>query len=96
MVGLINLFIFILKHPTLPSTQSDIALLDVATGHFGHMEDVTSSELAFPFTREAAALARQTVKKEKERLNRANLPTAGEDGFGMDSNPLFGVSTSLL
>ena len=67
MVGLINLFIYILKFPALPSAQSDVALLDVITGHFGHMEFVTSSELRFSFAREAAALAHTTVRKAKDK-----------------------------
>ena len=67
MVGLINLFIYILKFPALPSAQSDAALLDVITGHFGHMEFVTSSELRFSFAREAAALAHATVRKAKDK-----------------------------
>lgn len=46
MVGLINLFIYVLKYATLPSAQTDFTLLDVAAGHFGHLEFVTSSELA--------------------------------------------------
>jgi hypothetical protein len=67
MVGLINLFINILKFPALPSAQSDVALLDVITGHFGHMEFVTSSELRFSFAREAAAFAHATVRKAKDK-----------------------------
>lgn len=67
MVGLISLFIYILKFPALPSAQSDVALLDVITGHFGHMDFVTSSELRFPFAREAAALAHATVRRAKDK-----------------------------
>lgn len=67
MVGLINLFISILKSPASAISQSDVALMDIATGHFAHMEFITSSELAFPFTREVADLARQTVKRARER-----------------------------
>ena len=67
MVGLINLFVSILKSPASAISQSDVALMDVAAGHFAHMEFITSSELAFPFTREAADLARQTVKRARQR-----------------------------
>jgi hypothetical protein len=45
--------------------------MDMVAGHFAHMEFVTSSELSFPFTREVAALARQTVMGAMER-NSAN------------------------
>ena len=80
MVGLINLFVSVLKSPTLPSAQSDVALLDVAAGHFGQMEFVTSAELAFPFTREVAALARMTVKRAKERSSSIISPSPSDLG----------------
>jgi hypothetical protein len=67
MVGLINLFVGILKYPSSPAAQSDVALLDSAAGHFGHMEFITANELAFPFIREVAALARTTVAKARDR-----------------------------
>ena len=63
MFSLINLFICLLKAPTDPSAMSDLALLDMVSGHFAHMEFVTSSALSFPFTREVAALARSTVSR---------------------------------
>jgi hypothetical protein len=81
MVGLINLFIYVLRFPTIPSVQLDVALLDVAAGHFAHLEFITSSELTFSFTREVAALARHTVKKAKERIvDMAVHNIRGQDG----------------
>jgi hypothetical protein len=65
LVGLINLFIYVLKYPTLPTANSDIALIDVAVGHFGRLE-FASSDLAFPFTRDVASLARDLVRKTRE------------------------------
>jgi hypothetical protein len=65
LVGLVNLFIYVLKYPTLPTTHSDIALMDVAVGHFGRLE-FASSDLAFPFTRDVASLARDLVIKTTE------------------------------
>lgn len=67
MVGLINLFVSILRSPVSETAQSDVALMDIAAGHFAHMEFITSSHLAFPFTREVADLARQTVKRARNR-----------------------------
>lgn len=63
MIGLINLFIHVLRYPSAPSVRSDIALLDVAAGYFGHMEFVTAAELSFPFARDIATLARKTFDK---------------------------------
>lgn len=87
MVGFINLFIYILKFPGHPSTQSDVALLDVITGHFGHMGFVTSSELRFGFAREAAALAHATVRRARQSptplpaLINSNLSEIDMDAF---------------
>lgn len=63
MLGVINLFIYILKYPTLSSVHSDLALLDIATGHFGHVKLLTASELEFTFPREIATLAYDVVQR---------------------------------
>ena len=68
----INLFIFVLRHTSLATVDSDVALLDTCAGHFAYMEYTTSSELAFPFVRDAAALARNTVKRARETHNSRN------------------------
>jgi hypothetical protein len=39
--------------------------MDVTVGHFGRLEFV-SSDLAFPFTRDVAGLARDLVRKTRE------------------------------
>ena len=65
--GLINLFVHILKYPGLPSAPSDVALMDIVAGHFGRVEYLTSSQLAFPFIREITTLANQMVKKARNR-----------------------------
>ncbi len=97
MVGVINLFISVLKTPTLPSAQSDVALLDMVAGHFAHMEFVTSSELAFPFTREVAILARSTVKKAKENSSSVIVPTNREnEQLELDPTSLVPVSSPPL
>ena len=88
MVGLINLFIFILRFPTLASSQRDVSLLDVAAGFFGHLEFVTSSELAFPFTRDVARIARNMVKNTKIKVGESTPPVGGNvrDMTDQDAN----------
>jgi hypothetical protein len=76
MVGLINLFLCILKHPSLSTTVSDVAILDIAVGHFGHLEVATCSELSYPFTREVAALAYKCVGNAKLQ------------GIGLNTRPI--------
>ncbi|KAF2811865.1 uncharacterized protein BDZ99DRAFT_560399 [Mytilinidion resinicola] len=68
LLGLINLFIYVLKFPNQPSAPADIALMDVVAGHFGFLEFASNSKIAFPFTGEITSLARATVKKARERV----------------------------
>ena len=77
MVGLVNLFLYILKHPSLSTTASDIAILDIVVGHFGHLEVATCSELSYPFAREVAAIAYKTVRKAK-------IPSTGSSTMPAD------------
>lgn len=49
--------------------QSDLALLDLAAGHFGHVHLFTSSVMSFPFCREVAFVADKAIKKPASRKN---------------------------
>lgn len=60
LVSAINILIYVLKYPALPTATSDVALLDIATGHFSRLE-LASPDMALPFVREIARLARTTV-----------------------------------
>ncbi|KAJ5783771.1 fungal specific transcription protein [Penicillium psychrosexuale] len=64
LVSVINIFIYILKYPALPTAPSDLALLDIATGHFARLE-FASPDIALPFVREIARLARATIEFTK-------------------------------
>ncbi len=61
----INLFIHILKHPTLTSATADLGLLDVCAGHFGYIEFLTSSKISISLPREASNVASKVVKNMK-------------------------------
>ncbi|KAJ9608967.1 hypothetical protein H2200_006738 [Cladophialophora chaetospira] len=63
----INLFIYILKYPTLASASADLGLLDVCAGHFGYIEFLTSSQVSISLPREAANVASKVVKAAKAR-----------------------------
>ena len=75
MVALINLFLYVLKFPLLSTSSSDIAALDVAVGHFGHLEVITAAELTYPFAREVARIADKTVRGHKVKLSIPATPT---------------------
>lgn len=100
MFALINLFICVLKFPTAPTSNSDLALLDMVAGHFGHMEFITTSELSFPFAREAASLARKVVKTAaepvSENLTESSLTTDLDTmPLGFNSEPFGNVCKPL-
>ncbi|UPK97241.1 hypothetical protein LCI18_008176 [Fusarium solani-melongenae] len=63
LVGLINLFLHVVQSPLLPTTKSDIALMDVVVGHFGYLEFASGSELGTQFPRKVVAYAREVVAR---------------------------------
>ena len=77
------MFVQILKSPTSASAASDLALLDVCAGHFGHVDFVTLSEISFPFAKESACLAYKVVKTHGETSQHENSgPLAVSTKFG--------------
>lgn len=72
ILGLINLFVHVLKHPTSPTALSDISLLEVGAGHFARLEFASSGELSFSFGREISSLARLAVKRAQQKLLSSN------------------------
>ncbi|EXJ67936.1 uncharacterized protein A1O5_08550 [Cladophialophora psammophila CBS 110553] len=67
-----SLFIYILKYPTLSTVSSDLGLLDVCAGHFGHIEFITSSEISVSLPRDSVNLAAKVVKAAKKRERQAS------------------------
>ncbi|CZR52478.1 uncharacterized protein PAC_02355 [Phialocephala subalpina] len=63
LVGFMNAFFYVIKHPNLPSTRSDIALMDMVVGHFGHLGFLSAQEMAFSFPRQIVMLASTRAKK---------------------------------
>lgn len=49
--------------PTLETVASDLALLDLAAGHFAKVHFLTSSQVSFTFAREVAGLANKAVRR---------------------------------
>ena len=88
LTSLINLFIHVLQHPTLASVESDIDLMYVVSGHFSYLE-FACFEMAFPFTRQIANLARRAVTTAKAQ-KRKNAEVA-KDGGAVVTNPCVDV-----
>lgn len=73
LVGMINLFLYILKFPDLESVPTDIGLIDMVAGYFGYREFCTSSEISLPFVRDIANWARAAVAKARGKQT-ASVP----------------------
>ncbi|KAL5314332.1 hypothetical protein ACEPPN_018758 [Leptodophora sp. 'Broadleaf-Isolate-01'] len=84
VLGLINLFVHVLKHPAALSSPSDIALMDVVAGHFARLEFESFGELSFSFGRDLARLARMAVSKSQQALvnNQREMNVSNADGGG--------------
>ncbi|KAH8886612.1 hypothetical protein GQ53DRAFT_875270, partial [Thozetella sp. PMI_491] len=87
LVGLVNLFIYVLKNPLAASAMSDLSLMDIVVGHFGYLEFVSSSELVFSFPREVTSYARGLVQRAKEAPR-----TSPSSGGGLLAIPGAGIA----
>lgn len=55
---MIHLFIHIVCYPNLPTVPSDIQLVEMAAGYFGHLDYSTESSFSLGFIRDLAHWAR--------------------------------------
>jgi hypothetical protein len=65
-VGVINLFIYVIKYPSSPSAESDIRLLEVAVGHFSYLSFILGSSAIFNVIKDFVSQARLAVREGKE------------------------------
>ncbi|KAJ5921594.1 fungal-specific transcription factor domain-containing protein [Penicillium verhagenii] len=102
MLAVINLFIYILKAPSLDTVPSDLALLDLAAGHFARVHFLTSAQVSFTFAREVVGLANKAVRRTALAIPNNNRKTpnvytpdispvnnTGDSISVFDSNPSF-------
>ncbi|KAJ0420293.1 hypothetical protein BJY00DRAFT_313232 [Aspergillus carlsbadensis] len=75
LLGLINIFIAVLRAPLDESTAANLALAEVAAGHFGYLEYLSNNHITFPYVAEIGRLARAVVKAARERRAKQPLPT---------------------
>lgn len=78
LVGLINLFIYVIQNPRLPTAQSDIALMDVIVGHFGFLGYITGAEVTSAFPRKVVSIARGVVDRASKSSASNQLPADGQ------------------
>lgn len=77
LVGLIHLFVHIIKSPSAPTVQYDLALLEDICGHFARLKYSTSSALSFPFLKELCRFAEHTVNNCNQSMNDAGMVPDG-------------------
>ena len=86
MYAFIHLFLYVLKHPQASTIMGDLALLDVATGHFGQLELASDGILAFHLPRECTALCLKAIRVAKDlRLEPVNTVAATPQSTNLDS-----------
>ncbi|KAF9887171.1 hypothetical protein FE257_010425 [Aspergillus nanangensis] len=87
MLAIINLFIYILQDPVAFTAQSDLALLDIAAGHFGQVFLLTSSQVSFNFPRDVVRIAERAIRlatTEAADIERVDDITFTPDTFPSD------------
>ncbi|KAJ6110206.1 hypothetical protein N7486_002441 [Penicillium sp. IBT 16267x] len=94
ILGMINLFISILKSPTSSSVKSDLALLDIGAGYFGHIDFMSASELSISLPKDIATLAAKfakdmKVEHEANVCQVSTIPQAREKAKSVTENGLF-------
>lgn len=77
LVGLINLFIYVIQNPRSPTAQSDIALMDVIVGHFGFLGYITGAEVTSAFPRKVVSVARGVVDRASSNASTNQAPLDG-------------------
>ena len=94
MLAIINLFVYILKYPTLRTAQSDMALLDIGAGHFGQVHHLTSGHVSFQFPREVSAFANKAIKRATGKLTDETREMASMNSCGEVSSDLNDIAVS--
>ncbi|CAI7605848.1 unnamed protein product [Penicillium manginii] len=87
--------------PLLETVESDLALLDLAAGHFAKVHFLTSSQVSFIFAREVAGLANKAVRRASltgpRSTNRSSDYSPGLLSVNMPGEPasLFAANTNF-
>ena len=65
MLAVTAIFVSVMQYPTAPSAQSDVALLDMAAGHFAMLEIATSMQVDVQLVRDIADITRRKINEAK-------------------------------
>lgn len=64
-MAVLILFINVVANPIAPTATNDIAIMEIVTGIFAHLEFITSGEIALTRIGEFARIARAVLEKER-------------------------------
>ncbi|RDW90935.1 hypothetical protein BP5796_02100 [Coleophoma crateriformis] len=78
LLGMINLFTYVLRHPLKEGIRADVALLDIAAGYFSRLE-FPAPQMSTPFTKDIARLARQVIDRRAEEAASARSEKQNRD-----------------
>lgn len=79
LTALFVLFDLVIENPTHPETSSNLALLDIGSGHFSRIEYASQGALPGSIVSEFAHIARSYVREISYPQSEINTPTAGVD-----------------
>lgn len=65
MLAVTALFVSVMQYPMAPSAQSDVALLDMAAGHFAKLEIATAMQVDVQLVRDIADITRRKINEAK-------------------------------
>lgn len=85
LTALFVLFEFVIHNPTHPETRSNVSLLDVAAGHFSHLEYASVGSMPTSCIAELAHIARTFVRNCE--TNYTGETVAREDDGCRDAGP---------
>jgi hypothetical protein len=99
LLGMINMFISILRSPLGDSALGDVALLEMAAGHFAYLDYTTEAVFSLSFIKNLSQWARQAIGKAAAGNGNQQEPlhatTRGElDRFTHDSDLTTAVNVS--
>lgn len=96
LIGIINMFVSILKTPVTEDCAKDLDLIDMAAGYFAYLEYTTDSKLFFSFIRNLPQWAREAIAaittsdaNEKELVSSTSKPNTWYPNQHSSSN-IFG------
>jgi hypothetical protein len=94
LMGMMNLFTYVLRSPLLPSVPADIELLDMAAGYFGYLGFSTLSQVSVYFAKEIPRWARTAVVRAQQGQATTSCESGSADAptsFNPELETLFDV-----